>query len=122
MTAVDRRTFLAGTAAAGLALAADSSQSAPAARVARAMKPKIKIGQIGSGHAPARGVFAQLKQVTDDFELVGIVENDPERRKAIGAEYQGVKVISEEQLLNTSGLQAVVDTGLARLRNLHLAS
>jgi len=108
MTSVDRRTFLAGTAAAGLSLAADSSQPATAARVARAKKPRIKIGQIGTGHAHARGVFAQLKQVTDDFELVGIVENDPERRKAIGAEYQGVKVISEEQLLNTRGLQAVV--------------
>ena len=42
-----------------------------AARVAKAKKPKIKIGQIGTGHAHARGVFAQLKQVTDDFELVG---------------------------------------------------
>ena len=79
-----------------------------AARVAKAKKPKIKIGQIGTGHAHARGVFAQLKQVTDDFELVGIVENDPARRKAIGGEYQGVKVITEEQLLNTKGLQAVV--------------
>ncbi len=108
MTSVDRRAFLAGTAAAGLSLAADSSQPATAGRVARAKKPKIKIGQIGTGHAHARGVFGQLKQVTDDFELVGIVENDPERRKAIGTEYQGVKVITEEQLLNTSGLQAVV--------------
>ena len=105
MTSVDRRTFLAGSAAAGVSLAAGTSR---AARVAKAKKPKIKIGQIGTGHAHARGVFAQLKQVTDDFELVGIVENDPARRKAIGGEYQGVKVITEEQLLNTKGLQAVV--------------
>ena len=108
MTSVDRRTFLAGTAAAGLSLAANSPRSATASRVARAKKPRIKIGQIGTGHAHARGVFAQLKQVTDDFELVGIVENDPERRKAIGDTYQDVKVITEEQLLNTKGLQAVV--------------
>jgi len=108
MTSVDRRTFLAGTAAAGLSLAANSPRSVTASRVARAKKPRIKIGQIGTGHAHARGVFAQLKQVTDDFELVGIVENDPERRKAIGDTYQDVKVITEEQLLNTKGLQAVV--------------
>ena len=69
-----------------------------AARVAKAKKPKIKIGQIGTGHAHARGVFAQLKQVTDDFELVGIVENDPARRKAIGR--------SEE---HTSELQSLVN-------------
>ena len=73
MTSVDRRTFLAGTAAAGLSLAADSPQVAAANRVARPKKPRIKIGQIGTGHAHARGVFAQLKQVTEDFELVGIV-------------------------------------------------
>ncbi|MBQ16594.1 MAG: dehydrogenase [Planctomycetaceae bacterium] len=108
MASVDRRTFLAGSAAAGLSLAANSSRSVTAARVARAKKPRIKIGQIGTGHAHARGVFSQLKQVTDDFELVGIVENDPKRRKAIGDAYQGVKVITEEQLLNTKGLQAVV--------------
>ena len=102
MNSLDRRTFLAGTAAAGFSLATSTS------RAARAGKPKIKIGQIGTGHAHARGVFGQLKQVTGDFELVGIVENDPKRRKALGDSFQGVKLISEEQLLNTKGLQAVV--------------
>ncbi len=104
MTTVDRRTFLAQSAAATAA----TINTAAASRAAKPAKPKIKIGQIGTGHAHARGVFAQLKQVTDDFELVGIVENDPKRRQAIGDEYQGVKVITEEQLLNTKGLEAVV--------------
>ena len=104
MTSVDRRSFLAaaGTATAGFTLAASTG------RAAKPRKEKLKIGQIGTGHAHARGVFSQLKQVTDDFELVGIVENDPKRRKALGDSYQGVKLISEEQLLNTRGLQAVV--------------
>ena len=44
---------------------------------AEAKKPQIKIGQIGTGHAHARGVFAQLKQVTDDFELVGYQSHPP---------------------------------------------
>ena len=104
MSILDRRNFLttAGAAAASLSLVTSNS------RAATAKKEKIKIGQIGTGHAHARGVFSQLRQVTDDFEIVGIVENDPKRRKALGDSYQDVKLISEEQLLNTKGLQAVV--------------
>ena len=103
MKDLDRRNFLAyaSSSAAALSLAANKLPAA-------AGKEKIKIGQIGTSHAHASGVFSQLRQTTDDFEIVGIVENDPERRKAIGDEYQGVKLISEEQLLNTPGLQAVV--------------
>ena len=103
MSDVDRRKFLTatGAAAAGLTLATSAVQASTG-------KPKIKIGQIGTGHAHARGVFSELLRVTDDFEVVGIVENDPKRRQALGDEYQGVKLITEEQLLNTSGLRAVV--------------
>ncbi|MEO1997555.1 MAG: Gfo/Idh/MocA family oxidoreductase [Planctomycetaceae bacterium] len=104
MPHVDRRRFLttAGSLATGLTLATASSHGA------NLKKDKIKIGQIGTGHAHASGVFSQLRQVTDDYDLIGIVENDPVRRKSLGDAYQGVKLISEEQLLNTPGLQAVV--------------
>ena len=104
MTTINRRDFLgaAGAAAAGLSLIASSGQAADS------KKEKIKIGQIGTGHAHASGVFSQLRQVTDDYEVVGIVENDPKRRKSLGDSYQGVKLISEKQLLNTKGLQTVV--------------
>ena len=104
MTTVDRRHFLttAGAAASGLSLLASGS------RAASAKKDRIKIGQIGTAHAHAAGVFSQLRKVTDDYELVGIVENDPKRRKMLGDSYQDVKLITEEQLLNTKGLQAVV--------------
>jgi len=102
MTNIDRRIFLSSAGAACLSMAASSS------RAAGVKKDKIKIGQIGTGHAHASGVFSQLQQVTDDYELVGIVENDPKRRKTLGGSYKGVKLISEEQLLNTKGLQAVV--------------
>jgi predicted dehydrogenase len=103
MNAVDRRHFLTtvGAAAASLPFATSSS-------CANEKKHRIKIGQIGTGHAHASGVFSQLRQVTDDFEVVGIVENDPKRRHDLGDAYQGVTLISEEQLLNTKGLQAVV--------------
>jgi predicted dehydrogenase len=102
MKKMERRDFLlSASAAACLGIASTSS-------AAQAKKEKIKIGQIGTGHAHASGVFSQLRQVTDDYEIVGIVENNPQRRKALGDSYQGIKLISEEELLNTKGLQAVV--------------
>lgn len=104
MSIINRRDFLTSTGVAALGLSLGASGS----RAANVDKEKIKIGQIGTGHAHASGVFSQLRQVTDDFELVGIVENDPQRRKALGDTFQNVKLISEEQLLNTPGLQAVV--------------
>ena len=101
----NRRKFLTTTssAAAGLSMLTVTDQV-----MGREKKSKIKIGQIGTGHAHARSVFSQLKRVTEDFELVGIVENDPQRREKLGDSFQEVKLISEEQLLNTKGLQAVV--------------
>ena len=103
MQNVNRRNFLttAGTAAAGISISSTSAR-------AEVKKEKIKIGQIGTGHAHAKSVFSQLRSVTDEFEIVGVVENNPERRNNLGGSYQGVKFISEEQLLNTPGLQAVV--------------
>ncbi len=102
---IHRRHFLSAAAAgvAAFPLAARGARGADAAK-----KPKIKIGQIGTGHAHARGVFSSLREVADDFDIIGVVENDPQRREALGGAYQGVRLISEEQLLNTPGLQAVV--------------
>jgi predicted dehydrogenase len=104
MKKLERRDFLLSAGAAACAGIASASSTATAAT---AKKAKIRIGQIGTGHAHASGVFSQLRQ-TDDFEIVGIVENDPRRRQGLGDSYQGVKLISEEELLNTKGLQAVV--------------
>ena len=102
MSFIDRRQFFSTAGAACLSIAASSSLASAV------KKEKIKIGQIGTGHAHASRVFSELRQVTDDYEVVGIVENDPERRKSLGDSFQGVKLISEEELLNTKGLQAVV--------------
>ncbi len=104
MTNLHRRTFLtgAGVAVVGASLAASTS------RAAGAKPEKIKIGQIGTGHAHAAGVFTQLLEVTDEYEVVGLVENDPERRAKLTGRYLDVPLLTEEELLNTSGLQAVV--------------
>lgn len=102
MMSFDRREFLAMAGAAFASTVASRSQGAAV------RGEKIKIGQIGTGHAHANSVFSQLLKVTDEFEIVGIVENDPERRNSLGGSYQGVQLITEEQLLNSPGLQAVV--------------
>ena len=88
-----RREFIGGMAA---------TLCAPS--VLRGAAPeKIKIGQIGLVHAHSRGKLGAIRALSDDYELVGVVEPDADRRKSV----RGVKFISEEALLNTKGLQAV---------------
>src|SRR5687768_8842008 len=92
-----RRTFLqlAGAAAAAPALA-DTS------------KPRIKVGQIGVGHAHATKLAAYRK--SPDYEVVGIVEPDEalRQRAATVPAFKDLPWLTREQLLNTPGLQAVL--------------
>jgi len=105
-----RRAFLAasGLAAAGAALG-DSSPTASGAVPAKG-KP-IKIGQIGVCHEHASGKIETLKKWPGVFEIVGVVDD----RKSTAAKfagtdlksYKGLKWVTEEELFNTPGLQAV---------------
>ena len=78
------------------------------ASAADSPKPRLRIGQIGTGHAHADGKLAVIRR-SADFELVGVVEPDERLRRAAQSrkEYQGVRWITTEELLNTSGLRAV---------------
>ena len=72
-------------------------------------RKRIRIGQIGIGHNHGWEKMATLRKLPELFEVVGVVEPDPvwrERRGYIAA-YQGLPWLTEEQLLNTPGLQAV---------------
>src|SRR5215468_8751003 len=73
-----------------------------------AVRPRIKIGQIGVGHVHAYklGVY----RASTDYEVVGIVEPDDELRPQAEKErvYRGLPWLTQEQLLNVSGLQAVL--------------
>ena len=77
--------------------------------ISKGAKPRIKIGQLGSGHSHASGKLAAIRKLSDDFELVGVAQP----REASGSpirdsgSYRGVKQLSEEQLLSTPGLEAV---------------
>lgn len=71
-------------------------------------KPKIKIAQIGTGHAHASKLGVYRK--SDEYEVVGIAEpNEKLRAKAEQqAVYKDLPWLTSEQLLNVQGLQAVL--------------
>lgn len=110
---ISRRQLLSGSAklAAGGAFAYISSAVLTKPNKVVAAKPgsRIKIGQIGTAHSHARGKMETLRRLTDQYEVVGVVEPDPGLRKAAQKKsaYSGLKWMSEEQLLATKDLQAV---------------
>lgn len=71
---------------------------------------KIKIGQIGIGHNHASEKMAAFRKLSDLYEVVGVVEPDPEWRQKRGglAAYDGLKWMTEEELLNQDDLSLVV--------------
>jgi predicted dehydrogenase len=102
-----RRAFLAATGftAAGAALPGGLSTAADGTPGKR---QPIKIGQIGTGNQHAYKI-GSLRKLTDLFEVVGFVEDDPKRReKALkSSSFKGLKVMSTDELLAVPGLQAV---------------
>jgi predicted dehydrogenase len=81
--------------------------AAPAIHAAQPAKGKIKVGQIGVGHAHATKLEAYRR--SDDYEVVGVVEpNKALRERAASVEaYRDLPWMTEEQLLAVDGLQVV---------------
>jgi predicted dehydrogenase len=101
MRNLTRRAALAQLGSAAVAGAAS-------ARDARPAKPRIKVGQIGVGHAHATKL--SVYRASADYEVVGVVEPDEGLRKAAenSPAFRGLKWLTREQLLATPGLQAVL--------------
>lgn len=72
------------------------------------MKP-IKIGQIGIGHNHADEKMRTLRSLPHLFDVVGIVEADPvwREKRAGQSQYKGLRWMTEEELFDTPGLEAV---------------
>lgn len=72
---------------------------------------KIKIGQIGICHEHAQGKIDSFKKMQDVFEIVGVVDDRSSTAAKFAGDnlepYEDLKFISEEELFNTPGLQAV---------------
>ncbi len=86
------------------------SQSARAADAeeSKRNRPRIKLGQIGVGHAHASKL--SVYRSSPDYEVVGIVEADPalKERAQNQPAFKDLPWMTEEQLLNLPGLQAVL--------------
>lgn len=109
-----RRAFLqsssAGLAARGV-LSSLGAGGWAAPRFVHAASPvpaRIKIGQIGTGHAHATKL--EVYRRSAEYEVVGIVEPDTElrARATSQASYRDLPWMSAEQLLAVPGLQAVL--------------
>lgn len=96
-----RRSALAASIA---ALAPLSLQRAHA----QAAAPRIKIGQIGVGHAHASKLEVYRK--SPDYEVVGIAEPNKQLRERAAEQpaFRDLPWMTAEQLLNTPGLSAVL--------------
>ncbi len=72
---------------------------------------KIKIGQIGVCHEHASGKINALRKLPDAFEIVGVVDDRNSTSAKFSGEdlkpYEGLKWLTEEELFNIPGLQAV---------------
>ncbi|MEQ8787484.1 MAG: Gfo/Idh/MocA family oxidoreductase [Pirellulaceae bacterium] len=106
MTRTSRRSFLSQAAA--LPLAAGLGGLLTHAHAA-SPGDRIKVGQIGVGHAHASGKMSTMRKLTELFDVVGVVEPDEKRRQGAAASpaYRDVTWMTEEQLLNVPGLKAV---------------
>ncbi len=108
-----RRDFIK-TAAVGNAglLAAPAILAGTARNGAGNTEKRIKVGQIGICHEHSSGFINTLKKMPEIFEIVGIVDDrSTKAAKFAGKDlkpYDGLTWMTEEELLNSSGLQAVL--------------
>lgn len=105
MSTLKRREFLRLSV---LGAAAASHHAFGQAASSEAKLERIKIGQIGTGHGHAAGKMEAMRRLAD-WDVVGIVEPDPEKRATAQKApiFANLKWMTEEELLNTAGLQAV---------------
>jgi predicted dehydrogenase len=77
-------------------------------RAARPRPPRIKVGQVGVGHAHASKLSVYRR--SGDYEVVGIVEPDDRLREEAKSNeaFRGLPWMTREQLLDVPGLQAVL--------------
>lgn len=100
---LSRRNFLKSTAAFTGVLGVGAPRGLAA-------NSKIKIAQIGTTHGHASGKMKTLRKLNDYYEVVGIFEPDPEKKKEATQKstYKDLHWFdSIEQLLNAKDLKAV---------------
>ena len=83
--------------------------SALVARQTLADQPRLKIAQIGTAHAHAGGKMTSLRQLSDLWDVVGIVEPDAAKAAVISESsiYQGLELLDETALIKRQEVSAV---------------
>jgi len=107
MSRLHRREFL-GVAGAALAV---PHQTGSATEPSHASLNKIKVGQVGVGHAHATKL--SVYRGSFEYEVVGIVEPDrqPRQQAESRAPYRDLPWMTMEQLLNVSDDMASIIRG-----------
>ena len=106
---MNRRSFL--TQAVGGAVASTALMAMQRSALAGSDTPsRIRVGVIGTAHSHAAGKVAAMRDLTEDFEIVGVVERDPKLRGAAESlpEYAGLSWMDEKELYAQDGLRAVL--------------
>jgi len=72
-------------------------------------RPPLRSGQISTAHAHASGKMQAMRKLSADWEVVGVVEADAARRARWENKppYDGLRWMTEEELLAVPGLRAV---------------
>src|SRR5262249_8421404 len=115
---MERRDFLKQVGRGGFAAVVAPDPARVATRDDEAAPKRIKVGQIGVGHAHAAKLA--VYRAAPDYEVLRLVQPDPElrnRAETRGA-YGDLPWMTREQLLEVPGLQAVlVETRVRDLLN-----
>jgi predicted dehydrogenase len=115
---MERRDFLKQVGGGVLGGVVATGPARGAIRDDKVAPPRIKVGQIGVGHAHATKLAVYRQSA--DYEAVGLVEPDAalRQRAQTQAAYRDLPWMTQEQLLNVQGLQAVlVETRVRDLLN-----
>jgi len=107
MAKLDRRNWLQGAGAAALLAGLKRGVAAEDPPAGRA-RPRIKIGQMGVGHAHASKL--SVFRASPDYEVVGIVEPEAALREKARSQpaFRDLRWMSGEELLDVPGLDAVL--------------
>lgn len=107
---INRREWITSNAlgAAGCIAGAWSLPASGAEEKTAFSKPRIRVGQIGVGHAHATKL--SVFRASPDFEVVGVAEPDTELRRAAAdlPAYRGMEWMSVEALLGSADVQLVL--------------
>lgn len=107
---MNRRTLIrqGATAAMGFALT-------PLIAGAQASR-KVRVGMVGTAHSHAAGKLAAVRRMKDLYDVLGVVEPDDARRKSLAThrDYADIPLMTEEQLFNQPGLDAVLVEGAVK--------